>query len=118
MLDQRFMREFERLKRDFRRLKVLENIPNIVSQVEVWATSEAYQLLTINRDSDGVVTSATVEWPDGSSGIFTTSTKNTTWLAIDAYTISHTASSRMVTQTAVTRDASGNITIKPLLTVA
>lgn len=83
-----------------------------------WAEGEDYELTAITRDADGVPTTATVKWPDGSGGTFTTVTKNSTWLAVDAYTISHTSSSKTVTQTAVTRDSDGNITAKPALSVA
>ncbi len=83
-----------------------------------WATSEAYELTAITVDADEVVTTATVKWPDASAGTFTTTTKNSTFLAVDAYTISHTASGKTVTQAAVTRNASGSVTTKPAVTVA
>ncbi len=83
-----------------------------------WAQGEDYEATSITRDSDGVVTTATVKWPDASAGTFTTTTKNSTWLAIDAYTISHADSGKTVTQSAATRDADGLITTKPALTVA
>lgn len=83
-----------------------------------WTEGELYELTAVTWDTDGVPTTATVKWPDGSTGTFTTTNKNTTWLAIDAYTITHADSGKTVTQAAVTRDANGNITIKPALTVA
>lgn len=81
-------------------------------------TSEGYEVLSANYDSDGVVTTATVKWPDGSAGTFTTVTKNATFLTIDAFTISHTDSGKTVTQALVTRNVSGQLTVKPALTVA
>ena len=86
--------------------------------IKEWATGEDYELTAITYDADGVPTTATVKWPDASAGTFTTTTKNSTWLAVDAYTISHTASGKTVTQTAVTRDSNGQVTVKPALTVA
>jgi hypothetical protein len=83
-----------------------------------WTESGAYELTSAMFDADNVITVATVKWPDGSAGTFATATKNMTWLAIDAYTISHTASGKTVTQADITRDANGNITAKPALTVA
>jgi hypothetical protein len=83
-----------------------------------WTTAGSYEVTGATYDGDGVLTTATVKWPDGSAGTLTTVTKNTTWLAIDAYTITHTDSSQTVTQAAVTRDTNGNITTKPALTVA
>lgn len=86
--------------------------------LKAWAESGAYELTAVTVDSDEVITTATAKWPDGSAGTFTTTTKNTTWLAVDAYTISHTDSSQTVTQAAVTRNSSGTVTTKPALTVA
>lgn len=83
-----------------------------------WTTAEAFEVTSLTRDADGVVTTATVKWPDGSAGTFTTTTKNTTWIAIDAFTITHAASSKTVTQAAVTRNANGAIVTKPALSVA
>lgn len=83
-----------------------------------WTEGEDYEMTATTWDSDSVISSATVKWPDTSAGTFTRTTKNTTFLAIDAYTISHTDSGKTVTQAAVTRDSDGNITVKPALTVA
>lgn len=92
---------------------------SVLAQVlREWAEAGAYEVTAATVDSDGIITTATVKWPDGSAGTFTTTTKNSTWIAIDAYTITHTNSSKTVTQTAVTRDTNGNVTAKPALTVA
>ena len=88
------------------------------SVLKGWAEGGDYELTAVTVDSDEVITTATVKWPDGSAGTFTTTTKNSTWLAVDAYTISHTDSSQTVTQAAVTRNANGTVTTKPALTVA
>ena len=86
-------------------------------QLKAWTEGEAFEATALTRNAAGVVTSATVSWPDGSAGIFTTTTVNSTWNGIDAYTITHTVSSKTVTQAAVTRDSNGNVTVKPALTV-
>lgn len=85
--------------------------------LRMWAASGAYTLTSAARDSDGVITSASVSWPDGSSGTFTTVSKNTTFLTIDAFTISHAASGKTVTQNLITRDGDGLIIAQPALTV-
>lgn len=87
-------------------------------QLKDWTEGGCYEVTAATYDADNVITTATVKWPDASAGTLTTTSKNATWLSIDAYTISHTASSKTVTQAAVTRDASGNVTVKPALTVA
>lgn len=83
-----------------------------------WTTGEAFEITAATRDANDLVTTATVKWPDGSAGTFTTVTANTTFLTIDAYTVSHTLSGKTVTQAAVTRNANGAVTVKPALTVA
>lgn len=86
--------------------------------LRAWTLSEAYSITSATRDSDGLITTATVSWPDGSSGTFTTVTKNATFLTIDAYTVTHADSSKTATQAAVTRDANGNVTAQPAITIA
>ena len=88
------------------------------ARLKEWAEGECYELTAITWDADMIISAATVKWPDGSAGTFTATTKDATWLAINAYTITHTVSSMTVTQTAVTRDSNGNITVKPAITVA
>lgn len=83
-----------------------------------WAASGAYAITAATRDSDGVITTASVSWPDVSTGTFTRTTKNATFLTIDAYTVTHTDSGKTVTQPTVTRDSSGNVTAQPALTIA
>jgi hypothetical protein len=87
-------------------------------QLIAWTASGGYTLTSATRDSDGVVTTATVRWPDDSTGTFTRTVKNAIFLAIDAYTITHADSGKTITQAAVTRDANGNLTAQPAITVA
>lgn len=90
------------------------------AQLKAWAEGESYELTTITYDTTytGVPATATVKWPDGSAGAFTATTINATFEAVDAYTITHTASGKTVTQAAVTRNTEGAVTAKPALTVA
>lgn len=96
--------------------QIWKNDPSI--DLKAWVGSEAYTVSSATRDSDGVITTATVSWPDGSSGTFTRTTKNSTFLTIDAYTVTHTNSGKTATQSAVTRDASGNVTAQPAITIS
>lgn len=86
--------------------------------LKAWAEGGDYEATSITRDSDGVVTTATVKWPDGSAGTYTMTAKNSTWLCADSYTISHSDSGQTVTQASVSRNAAGEVTTKPALTVA
>lgn len=83
-----------------------------------WTEAESYEATSITRNSDGVVTTATVKWPDGSAGTFTTDAINATWVGIDAYHITHAASGKTVTQAAYTRNSDGDVITKPPLTVS
>jgi hypothetical protein len=82
-----------------------------------WTEGIAYQLLSITRDSNGIITGATIKWPDGSSGVFTSTIIDSSFYAINAYTITHVASGKTITQPGVTRDTLGNIITKPDLTI-
>lgn len=83
-----------------------------------WTLASAFSITTATRDSDGVITTASILWPDGSAGTFTRTAKNATFLTIDAYTATHTDSGKTATQAAVTRDSSGNVTAQPAITIA
>ncbi|HEY1015720.1 MAG TPA: hypothetical protein VGE07_23630 [Herpetosiphonaceae bacterium] len=85
-----------------------------------WTAGECFELtaLTYNGTYPQLLQSATVKWPDGASGTLSVTQGNITWLAIDAFTITHSLSGKTVTQTAVTRNATGGVTVKPALTVA
>lgn len=92
---------------------------NLDFALKFWAEGENYELTSITYSANNVISSGVVKWPDGSAGTFTTVTENSTWLGVDAYTITHANSLKTVTQTAVTRSAThGGVTTKPALTVA
>lgn len=94
------------------------NVTNAV--LRAWTEAGSYQMtsITYHGTYTNVVSYASVTWPDGSVGTYTSTTINTTWQAVDAYTITHATSGLTVTQAAVTRNAAGNITTKPALTIA
>lgn len=62
----------------------------------------------------GAPTSAAVLWPDGTAGVYTGIPSATFTGTIDAYTITY-GTTRIYTQPAVTRDATGNITNQPAI---
>lgn len=74
---------------------------------------------SVTRDGNGAPTSATVQWPDGASGVYSGTASGTFLGAIDAYTITRvTTGTATYTQPAVTRDGSGNITTRPNIIVS
>jgi hypothetical protein len=78
----------------------------------------AYELTVLLRDSNDVVTNATVLWPDGTYGVFLCTSNNPTWLTVDSYTITYTNAGKTITQSTVLRNATGAITNKPALTIS
>lgn len=91
-------------------------IPKITTdlQLKELVMNGGYAMTAINYDSDKVITTASVIWPDGSAGVFTTTVKNTEFLEVDAFTITHVDSGKTVTQPAVTRDSDGDWTAIPV----
>jgi hypothetical protein len=84
--------------------------------LRAWAGAEAFRASSITRNANGVVTDATVTWPDGSSGTLETTygypagsaTPDTTeagWVASQITTITHADSSQTATVT-ITRNSS------------
>ena len=90
------------------------------AQLKDWTEAGAYEATAVTYDATytNTITSATIKWPDGSSGVFTATTINGAYESVDAYTVTHASSNKTVTQAAVTRNSAGNITGKPALTVA
>ncbi len=81
------------------------------------AAAEAYEMTALTYDSGGVLSSASVLWNDGASGILTVTHKDTSTGQVNGYTLTHTTAQRKITQGAVTRNANGDITTKPALTI-
>ena len=74
---------------------------------------------TITRDANNVITTSGVVWPDGTTGVFTATTINTSFKCIDAYTVTYVGgTTKTITQSAVTRNANGYVTTYPAMTVA
>lgn len=88
------------------------------SDILGWAYAKSYALTSASYDSSGAITSATVGWPDGSNGTYTTTSKNSVFNVPDSYTVTHVNSGLTVSQPAVTRNANGDITAQPTLSIA
>lgn len=85
-----------------------------------WAYVQAFAITSATRNTDDVITTASIVWPDGATGTFTTDTINTTYNAIDAWHATHilNAVTKTVTQTAVTRNSNGAVTAQPVITIS
>jgi hypothetical protein len=98
-------------------LSIFFNTSNI--NILNWTLSEAFVLVSATRNADNVITTASVKWPDGTSGTFTTTTINTTFNTIDAYTVTYVGSTtKTVTQAEVTRNDDGAVIAQPELTIS
>lgn len=86
-----------------------------------WAFTQAFQIVSATRDSNEAITTASIVWPDGSTGTFTADTLSTAFPgAIDAWHATYVTGgiTKTVTQPAVTRDSNGAVTAQPTITIA
>lgn len=85
-----------------------------------WAYATAFRLVNAVRDANSAIVTANIVWPDGSSGIFTTTTASVEFPgAIDAWSATYLGPSgaKVVTQPLVTRDANGAVSAQPAITI-
>lgn len=104
-------------------LAAIQTTVNTIAQSSLlqWAYASAFQLASATRDANEAIVTASIMWPDGATGTFTTDIASTAFPgAIDAWHATHVLSgvTKTVTQTAVTRDANGAVTTQPAITIA
>lgn len=89
-------------------------------QILNWAYVQSFAIISATRNANNVITTASIVWPNGATGTFTTDTINTAFNAIDAWHATHIldAVTKTVTQTAVTRNSNGAVTAQPAITLA
>lgn len=87
--------------------------------LETWASAQTFQLVSATRDANSAIVSATIVWPDGISGVFTTDIFSVDFPgAIDAWHATYAGNpAKLITQTVVTRDANGAVTAQPAITI-
>lgn len=86
-------------------------------RVALAAEPDALVVGAITRDATGAAISASIVWPDGTTGTYTATVVSTAFPgSVDAYTLTYGA--HTFTQPAVTRDANGAVTIRPAITYA
>jgi hypothetical protein len=86
-----------------------------------WAYASSFQLVSAIRDSNDAIVSASIVWPDGATGAFTTDIASVDFPgAIDAWhaTYVNGSTTKTVTQPVVSRDAGGAVTVQPAITIA
>jgi hypothetical protein len=84
-----------------------------------WSYTQAFQLVSATRDSNGAIISANIVWPDGIAGVFTTDSASVLFPgAIDAWHATYLATvTKTITQPAVTRDVDGAVVVQPAITI-
>ena len=82
-----------------------------------FTAGSCYQPISIKRDQNGLMTNATVLWPDGTFGSYNSTSNNPAWITVDSFTVTYTNAGKTVTQPAVLRDQTGSVTNKPALVV-
>lgn len=98
-----------------------ESASSIINyNLSTWAYGNIFRLVSATRDANSAIISASIVWPDGISGIFTTDSASTAFTgAIDAWHATYLGSpTKTITQAAVTRDANGAVTAQPAITIA
>lgn len=97
--------------------------PILNTQLIAWVLAGAWRIAGgTSYDVNGTLSTASIVWPDGSTGTFTLDVASMAFPgAIDAYHVTYvstTGAIKTVTQPAVTRDGGSNITVQPALTIA
>lgn len=94
--------------------------PGVQYNLQTWANAQTFQLVSATRDANSAIISASIVWPDGTAGVFTTDTASTAFPgAIDAWHATYLGSpTKVIAQTAVTRDANGAVTTQPAITIS
>lgn len=86
-------------------------------QLTAWVRSNAYTIVLASYSPAGVMSSADIKWPDGTSGTFT-GTINTTYQTIDSFQFTYNGVvTYTITQPTITRNSSGYITTTPDLVI-
>jgi hypothetical protein len=87
--------------------------------LSTWAYAQTFRLVSATRDANEAIISATIAWPDGVAGVFTTDIASTAFPgAIDAWHATYAGNpAKLITQPAVTRDAEGAVTAQPAITI-
>ena len=89
-------------------------------QLYSWTNSASFSLTSITRDGNEAIVTATVIWPDGSTGTFNTDTTSSFPGSIDAYHITYVPASgptKTITQALITRNGNGSVINQPALTI-
>ena len=89
---------------------------SVPGQLTEWSYTSAFRLVSATRDANSTVVTASIVWPDGTPGVFTTDTASVAFPgSIDAWHATY--SNKTITQPLVTRDSNGAVTAQPAITI-
>lgn len=87
-------------------------------RIAAWFNSSSFSITNAQVSYLGVITNATLRWPDGATGTYTVTSIDTSFSAPNSWTYTHSITGKTFTQSAVTRDsASGVVTGVPTISV-
>ena len=94
---------------------------NYNARILGWVLAQSFRVVVADRDSYGAITTASIVWPDGKTGVFTTLVVSSNFLgAIDSYQVTYVngLNTKTYTQPSVTRDSTGAITAQPSIIIS
>lgn len=93
--------------------------PGLPYALETWANAQTFQLVSATRDANSAIITASIVWPDGITGVFTTDLASVEFPgAIDAWHATYAGTpAKLITQSAVTRDENGAVIVQPAITI-
>jgi hypothetical protein len=88
-------------------------------KLQTWALTQAFSVTAATRNSDGAITTASIVWPDGTTGTYTADTLSAAFPgATDAWHATYNSvPAKTATQPAVTRDGNGAVIAQPAITI-
>ena len=100
-------------------VEILGTIPWTPSRTSLLAAVAGgeYQVVVAARDSVGLLTNATVLWPDGTYGTWSATNIDATWHAVNGYTVTYTNGPATIVQPTMLRDQNGGVTNAPALII-
>lgn len=93
--------------------------PNLDQQLLAWAADGGRFIEFVPTYANGLLSTATVKWPDGTAGVFTVDFINPLYESVDEYHVTYLGeTTKTVTQPRITRNSDGQATNIPLMTVS
>ncbi len=96
--------------------KLLSDLKTLLTneKLKAWGYAFAFAFVSKTVNESGVILTGAIKWPDGVSGVFTTTAINSVFNAVDAWEASYLADdAKNIVQNLVTRDEFGIVINQP-----